>query len=461
MKKIICFGIALVSLIVILVIAFSGSSKDYKYVVKFEDNFGGIYKVVYVEEDGIVPFQSAPNYFLYEFDYWYEAYSNTYTTPPFDFDQPIDGDIILAPKYNQVILLSEQITIDGIIYECYTNGEAIVYRANAEKANVTILDKVTIDNKKYNVKYIGYNAFYNNTYLENIVIPDSVTHLFSSVFSGCTSLKSVTLSNNLVQLGTSVFYDCNSLTSITIPSSVQSISKYCFASCTSLKNVTLSKGVKYIDDYAFDGCFSLNSISLPNTIEHIGSRSFSDCISLEEINLSKNLYSIDYAAFENCQSLSTIELNEKLTFIERSVFDHCTSLEEIKVNSNNKYFKSIDGNVYTKDEIEFVVYAVGKKESIFTIPESVKVIGKGAFSCADNLIEVILPTNLEEISSEVFLFCSNLTTVKIPSSVISIGAYSFFMCDSLTIYCEVSTKPDGWDNDWCKFESNVVWGYED
>ena len=52
---------------------------------------------------------------------------------------------------------------------------------------------------------IENDAFEDNFYLENILIPDTVTNISDNAFYDCSALKTVTLSSNLVSIVDSVF----------------------------------------------------------------------------------------------------------------------------------------------------------------------------------------------------------------------------------------------------------------
>ena len=62
----------------------------------------------------------------------------------------------------------------------------------------------------------------------------------SNAFSGCNSLTSITISDNVASIGSDTFYECDSLTIGTIPDSVIFIGGYVFYKCPG--NLTLTVG---------------------------------------------------------------------------------------------------------------------------------------------------------------------------------------------------------------------------
>lgn len=117
-----------------------------------------------------------------------------------------------------------------------------------------------------------------------------------------------------------------------------------------------------------------------------------------------------------CISLISADANSADANIE-----YCSSLTSIKVDANNKYYSSIDGNLYNKDATTIIQYASGKTEKSFTIPDSVTSIGNSAFEW------------------------SGLTSITIPDSVTSIGDYAFYYCFGLTDVYYTGTETQ-WNN---------------
>ena len=109
---------------------------------------------------------------------------------------------------------------------------------------------------------------------KNSIIPNSVTSIGSTAFSGCTGLTSVTIPNSVTSIGDYAFERCTGLTSVTIPNSVTSIGRYAFCGCSSLSSVTIGYSVTSIGDYAFYNCTGLASITnyatRPQSIDSYG-----------------------------------------------------------------------------------------------------------------------------------------------------------------------------------------------
>ena len=151
---------------------------------------------------------------------------------------------------------------------------------------------------------------------------------------------------------------------------------------------------------------------------------------ITEIVIPKNVKTIGDHAFDGIEALTRIVFSETVESISPYALGGCTSLLEIKVNEANPYYKSVDGNLYTKNGDTLIQYCAAKKESAFTVPDGVKTISRGAFKKALSLTEVILPEGLLTIGAAAFNY-SNLTSITIPDSVTKIDDYAFQHSKSL------------------------------
>ena len=263
---------------------------------------------------------------------------------------------------------------------------------------------------------------------KDIVIPeispagDRVTAIGLYAFSRCDSLTSVVIPSGVTLINQSAFYSCYSLTSIVIPDSVTSIGSWVFLDCDSLTSITVDEDntvYKSIDGdlYTKDG---------KTLIQYANGKTDA------RFAIPDTVTSICSQAFYNCRSLTSVVISDSVTIIGDLAFYNCTSLTSITVDEDNEVYKSIDGNLYTKDGKTLIQYANGKTEASFAIPINVRSIGYSAFYGCDSITSVIIPDTVTSIGYYAFRSCENLLSVTIPDTVTSIGKYAFEDCDSLT-----------------------------
>ena len=94
------------------------------------------------------------------------------------------------------------------------------------------------------------------------------------------------------------------------------------------------------------------------------------------------------------------------------------------------------------------------------IPDSITTIDSLAFSGCSSLTSITIPSSVTRIGDDAFNACFSLESIVIPDSVTSIGQQAFSFCSSLTIYCEVSSKPSGWNSSFYLFDGSVYWAGE-
>ena len=274
--------------------------------------------------------------------------------------------------------------------------------------------------------------------------------------------------DRVTSIGEEAFVFCLNLTSVMIPNSVTSIDDYSFALCAGLTSIIIPDSVTSIGNSAFSGCLNLTSITIPDGVTSIGLSAFSGCSSLTSITVNENnsnyksidgsLYtkdeknlikyaigknnanfvipdsvtSIGAGAFAGCTSLTSITIPDSVNRIGDSVFYGCTSLTSITVDANNANYKSIDGDLYTKDGTILIQYVIGKTDTNFVIPDGVKYIDNSAFNSCTSLTSITIPDSVTSIGERAFYSCTSLMSVTIGDGVISIGEDAFYSCTSLT-----------------------------
>lgn len=134
---------------------------------------------------------------------------------------------------------------------------------------------------------IGDMAFLFRTSITDITIPNSVTNIGVSAFSG-TGLTSVMIPNSVTKIGMGAFSACSSLTRVVLPDSVTLIEPQAFQMCGALTDVSLGNRLTQIGNYAFEFCTSLGSIVTPSSLTNVGDYAFSKCFNLAAVYAKGN-----------------------------------------------------------------------------------------------------------------------------------------------------------------------------
>lgn len=325
--------------------------------------------------------------------------------------------------------------------------------------NKNIVDAVIPDG----VRVICDKAFYDCNSLLSVTIPQSVTHILDYVFANCYSLNTLILPQYLEDLGSGAFYNCKSLQSIVIPDNTINFGYNVFEGCSSLRHVKLPNDIKELVG-SFSECSSLEDIDIPNSVEIIETGSFYSCKSLKEIDIPRNVRYIGQLAFSNCTSLESVDIPSNVTSIGDDSFSYCKSLKSIfihdkmseigrcaftgtntviHIDQRNPYFFVEDDVLYKRigtGNNVLLRYHPLKDDKIFTIDNSVSIIGCMAFNEADNLEAIYLPKS-ESISLDPLMFrdCSRLKAIysfweSLENLSIAKRAFDGFEIDSCTLY---------------------------
>lgn len=244
------------------------------------------------------------------------------------------------------------------------------------------------------VKVIEPEAFRGRKFLKRINLPEGLTEITDSVFSGCEALETIYVPASVKSISTNAFpiYIPRSFYNNETKSTLQCIEvdpnneKYC-----SINGMLLSKDktqllfvpsmVKSIDSVLCNGVTeiaayavyyheNIEEMVIPPSVSLIGKRAFGNCFNLKKITFPDELENIGEYAFDDCKKLETIILPKNLKTVGNGAF-RATGIKTLDLPDGVEH---IGEEAFARCELESVI-----------VPRSVKTLGWGAFSCVPEI----------------------------------------------------------------------------
>lgn len=240
--------------------------------------------------------------------------------------------------------------------------------------------EITVDGLKYSCSAVKATVIGYDENPENVIIPDvvkfgdnqvPVTGIAEAAFRGCTSMKSIKMTDNIILMGDFAFDDCYNLEKVELSKSLSKIAFAAFTNCSSLKECALHSGIKVLGTSSFYGT-GFDTFTIPAWVA-------------PENNASP---------FGNNQYLSAFTVEE-----------------------GNEYFEAREGVLYRKlNEGVALEILPASFEGTFQFPDDCASTMNSAITSVQGLTEIIFNANQSVIESGAVVGCDNLEHVTLPNS---------------------------------------------
>ena len=382
--------------------------------------------------------------------------------------------MLLLLVYSSAVALAQDFTQDGVNY--YIDGEtAYVSSSYDATGDITILDKISVNGTDYPVTRIEDYALGSNTEMTSVTIPNSVTTIGPGAFSWCSALTTVTIGSGVTYIGCDAFYGATAVEDVYLYADPEVLDWYDEGGCDDFKfdgttichvadavawgakyagivnlifvdpttvpltcsynestqTLTIS-GTQFMPNYYSSSSrpwseyvSQIKKIIIEDGVPNISQYAFDCCSSLTDVVIPNSVLSIDEYAFSSCSSLTSINLPASVKTFSPLAFTGCTNLTAINFASDNPEYKTINGNVYSKDGSTFVRLPQGK--SSLEIADGVTEIGEYACYNCNKLTTISLPSSVGYIGYAAFQYCYGITDFEIPGVGV-IDSYAFAGC---------------------------------
>ena len=328
------------------------------------------------------------------------------------------------------------------------------------------------------VTSINEDAFKNRSTLKTFTFPSSVHSIGKNAFRNCYNLTGLTIPSHITSIGQYAFEMCGGevliqcsipssnsssaalfynayFTKVTIDNNITSVGDYAFYECRKLTSLTLGNKITSIGNSAFGWCDKLVNVVIPASVTKIGNSAFNSCDALASVTISDGVTSIGTGAFSGSEALTSITIPDSVTSIGYGAFTTCTSMSAFfgKYASSDNRCLIIDNKLLAFAPLNLTSY---------TIPESIKIIGRNAFAKCTQLTEIVIPDGTTSIMENAFSGCTGLNIVYCkPTTPPSLGSNTFYNNPSTHIIYVPTASVDAYKSAayWSTYADYIV-GYD-
>lgn len=241
-------------------------------------------------------------------------------------------------------------TLEGLIQASYNNlSQAAIHDCVSSKSVSPDKYDLEVDGIFYQITSIDNLRLKvvggENVYSGDIVIPDVVDYKgkqfkITAIDYACfrnSAVSTVKLGNNISSIDRYAFYG-STLKEIVLPSSVKTIYEHSFDNCFSLTKVVIADGVEILDFYSSSGNVPVvYFVNCPIKYLYIGRNidhwpwnpAFGDLSNTTEIEIGSMVTEFDDYLLSGASKITSLVIPQSVKILRKGAFDNCKSLKSV------------------------------------------------------------------------------------------------------------------------------------
>lgn len=309
-------------------------------------------------------------------------------------------------------------------------------------------------------------AFVNVTNVKNVVIGYQINTIETDAFKGCINIENVYAESliswmnigfangqsNPLNYAKQLYVENSLIEDLIIPETITEIKAYAFYGYNGLKSVTFHSDIINVSASAFENCINLekvNASSIEDWMNIVFANEYANPLYyaknlyvnnelIVDLVIPENITRVNAYTFINCTSIESVKFYGNMNIIEYDIFIGCDNLSKIHVDNISVWMHM----PFQKAEYNPMKYA------------------KQLYVNNELLVDVVIPAEETTIGNYVFSYCESIKSVTIPSTVTVIGVDPFNNCKNIIIYCEAEAMGYDWSSYWNNNYFPVIWDYK-
>ena len=191
---------------------------------------------------------------------------------------------------------------------------------------------------------------------------------------------------------------------------------------------------------AIDGkdYYGIDTLWIPDHVDYNGNRYYVTRIGKSEnlkynfkkVYLPSSLKQIDTEA-SFLQTINEFTIPFDVEELSSTAFKNNRSLVRFNAEEGYSHYKIIDGVLFSPDGKELMCYPQSRKDTCYTVPDGVEIIGGYSFY-KSYLSGITIHDGVEHINDYAFYECTNLKKINLPDNLKDIGNCAFQKCYELS-----------------------------